>query len=89
MKKLDNVETELRRFIGDYFLPRASLRTFSSEDSFMARGIIDSTGLLELIEFIEVQFRIKIEDEELIPENFDSLRKLVRYVDRKLSDARR
>jgi acyl carrier protein len=89
MRKHDNVETELRGFIGDYFVPRAGLRTFSSEDSFMAKGIIDSTGVLELIEFIEEKFRIKIEDEELIPDNFDSFKKLARYVNRKLTDARR
>jgi acyl carrier protein len=89
MKKHDNVETELRRFIGHYFLPRAGLKTFSSEDSFMAKGIIDSTGVLELVEFIEEKFRVTIEDEELIPDNFDSLKKLARFVDRKLTDARR
>jgi acyl carrier protein len=89
MNKHDPVEAELRRFIGSYFLPRAGLKAFSSEDSFMARGILDSTGVLELIEFIEEKFHIKIEDEELIPDNFDSLNKVARYINRKRTDARR
>jgi len=53
------------------------------EDSFSDRGIIDSTGVLELVAFVESQFRIAVQDEEMIPENFDSLSKLTRYVERK------
>jgi acyl carrier protein len=53
------------------------------EDSFSDRGIIDSTGILELVAFVETQFGIAVLDEEMIPENLDSLSKLARYVERK------
>ena len=55
-------------------------KAFSDEDSFMEKGIIDSTGILELIEFVEEQYEIKIEDDELIPENLDSLNNLSAFI---------
>lgn len=55
--------------------------------SFQERGIIDSTGILELVNFLEEQFRIAIADEELIPQNFDSIQNVVSFLDQKCSDA--
>ncbi|MEK6749936.1 MAG: acyl carrier protein [Pseudomonadota bacterium] len=53
------------------------------DDSFLAKGIIDSTGIMELIFFIEDQFGVKISDEEMIPENLDSVTRIVKFVARK------
>jgi len=53
--------------------------------SFLGQGIIDSTGILELVLFLEQTYTIKIEDEELIPENLDSLINVARFIERKLS----
>ena len=53
--------------------------------SFLQEGIIDSTGILELVFFLEETFDITIEDDELIPENMDNLRSIAAYVQRKLS----
>jgi acyl carrier protein len=53
----------------------------------MDKGIIDSTGVLELLEFIEERFQIKVEDEDVIPDNLDSLDRLTDYVGRKLGHA--
>lgn len=55
--------------------------------SFQESGIIDSTGILELVNFLEEQFRIAIADEELIPQNLDSIQKVVSFLDQKCSDA--
>jgi acyl carrier protein len=55
--------------------------------SFQEGGIIDSTGILELVNFLEEQFRIAIADEELIPQNFDSIQSVVSFLDQKCSDA--
>lgn len=52
-------------------------------DSFLDKGIIDSTGVLELVSFIEETFNFKVEDEELIPDNLDSLSKLTSYIKKK------
>lgn len=53
------------------------------DDSFMETGIIDSTGILELVRFLEATFGIKITDEELIPDNLDSINKIVAFLETK------
>jgi acyl carrier protein len=57
------------------------------EDSFLEQGIIDSTGVLELVGFLEEKFGITIEDDELVPDNLDSLAKAAVFVTRKMQDA--
>lgn len=52
-------------------------------DSFLDNGIIDSTGILELVTFLEKTYEITVEDEELIPENLDSIDNVVQYLQRK------
>jgi len=85
--RADAIKDILRDFITERFLIFSSLDSFEETNSFMEKGIIDSTGVLELLEFIEEKFGIKIEDEEVIPDNFDSLQKLVNYILRKLGYA--
>lgn len=53
--------------------------------SFQESGILDSTGFLELITFVEEKFGVEIADDELVPEHFDTLGKMARFVDGKLS----
>jgi acyl carrier protein len=55
----------------------------SASQSLIDSGIIDSTGVLELVGFLEEQFDIRIEDDELVPENLDSIDNIVRFVGRK------
>ncbi len=55
------------------------------ETSFLEEGIIDSTGVLELVTFLEEEFEIAIEDEELIPENLDSINNVTGYLEKKLN----
>ncbi|HEB76332.1 MAG TPA: acyl carrier protein, partial [Nitrospirae bacterium] len=57
---------------------------FADSDSFLESGIIDSTGVLELVAFLEERYRIDVVDEELIPENLDSIDNLVRFVKAKM-----
>jgi len=54
-----------------------------NDDSFMESGIIDSTGILELVRFLEGTFAIKVADEELVPENLDSINKVVTFLQAK------
>ncbi|TFG50403.1 MAG: acyl carrier protein [Candidatus Brocadiia bacterium] len=54
------------------------------DTSFMEEGIVDSTGILELVFFIEETFGFSVEDDELVPENMDSLQNIVRFIDRKM-----
>ena len=59
----------------------------SNDDSFMESGIIDSTGILELVRFLETTFGIKVADEDLIPDNLDSINKVVAFLQTKLPSA--
>jgi acyl carrier protein len=60
-------------------------KQLQDDASFMESGIIDSTGILELITFLEEKYEIKIEDDELIPENLDNLQNVARFIDRKVN----
>jgi acyl carrier protein len=70
-------------FIRENFLMYQEGSPLDEEASFLDEGIIDSTGVLEIISFLEQTFHIKIEDEELVPENLDSVMRLARFVERK------
>lgn len=70
---------ELRKFIVENYLFGRD-DGFAEDDSFIERGILDSTGVMELIAFVEQRYGIKIEDHELLPENLDSLAKLARFL---------
>jgi acyl carrier protein len=81
------IKSTLNEYIKDKFLLGDDSKVLKDDDSFLEKGIIDSTGVLELVNFIEETFLIKIEDEELIPDNLDSINKLVSYIDRKTLNA--
>ena len=83
------IKRELRHFVIDNFLFGQENGQLSNDDSFLEQGIIDSTGVLELVSFLERKFEIKIQDRELVPDNLDSINKLVRFLDEKLQDAHR
>jgi acyl carrier protein len=80
---------ELRHFITANFLfgDESGRFTFSDDDSFQELGIIDSTGILELVCHLQEQYAIAISDEELVPDNLDSVSKVVRFIERKKKDA--
>ncbi|OHB66679.1 MAG: acyl carrier protein [Planctomycetes bacterium RBG_13_63_9] len=79
---MNNIADHLRKFIKESFLFGRD-DDFSDADSFLELGIIDSTGVLELVTFIEEQYQITVEDEELVPENLDSIDNLVQFIARK------
>ena len=62
-----------------------SSKVLNNDDSFLEKGIIDSTGVLELVSFVEETFNFRVEDEELIPDNLDSVNKLEAYIQTKLT----
>jgi acyl carrier protein len=73
----------IRGFILSNFLKEDKSIKLVDENSFLDAGIIDSVGILELVAFLEEKFQIEVEDEEIVPENFDSVIQLVAYVDSK------
>jgi acyl carrier protein len=78
----DNKE-KIREFVLSYFVKDAGLE-LNDDTSFLEEGIIDSTGVMELVAFIEETFGIRLEDEEIIPDNFDSVNKLVNFINSKI-----
>jgi acyl carrier protein len=80
---MQSIEQEIRQFITDNFLfgEEADL---SNDDSLLEHGIIDSTGVLELVAFLEDRYEIQIPDSELVPTNLDSVSCLVQFVNRKV-----
>ncbi len=74
------LKDKLRTYILENFLFTDDQSELSDDDSFMEKEIIDSTGILEVIEFLEEESDIKIEDEEMIPENLDSVNKIILFV---------
>ena len=83
----DEMKDELRDYITENFLPFSGLETFEDGDSLLENGIIDSTGVLELLEFLEETYSIQVEDHEVIPENLDSIDDLAAFITRKKRDA--
>ncbi len=77
------IEHQIRGFIVESFLFGDTSNGFENSDSLLEKGIIDSTGVLELVSFIEETYGIKVEDEELIPENLDSVVFVSAYITRK------
>lgn len=78
-----DISGALRRFIGENFMFQEDLQSLSDDASFLESGIIDSTGVLELVCFLENTFGIEVADEEMLPENLDSIRAVSAYVTRK------
>ena len=72
-------------YIADNLMMGMSAGDLTDDSSFLERGIIDSTGVIELIAFIEETFGIEVDDDEIVPENLDSLRNVERFVLAKLA----
>ena len=73
----------IRGYIQDRFMIGKSLNSLRDSDHLLEKGILDSTGVLELVGFIEENFSFSVEDEELLPDNLGSVDNIVRYVERK------
>ncbi|MCL2013136.1 MAG: acyl carrier protein [Cystobacterineae bacterium] len=76
---MDSIRQKIRSFISDTFFVDA----FDDSASFLKSGTIDSTGMMELVNFVEQEFGFKVADNELVPENLDSLDNLSQFISRK------
>ncbi len=80
-----SIETKIRQFILENYLFSSDQSLLANDDSFLRKGIIDSTGILEVIQFLTDEFAVEVQDKEMIPENLDSVNNLVAFVTRKTS----
>jgi acyl carrier protein len=83
---MDNKIQQVRQFIVNNFL-FGDGSTLTETTSFLQSGIIDSTGILELVNHLEETHSIKIQDDELVPENLDSISNIRRFLEKKLACA--
>jgi acyl carrier protein len=81
---MPTIEQDLREFVITNFLFGQDDGRLGPDTSFVESGVIDSTGMLELIGFLEQKFGLTVEDDELVPANLDSLQRLSSFVTRKL-----
>ncbi len=80
---MSDIKSKIKEFIIDNFL-FGDADGLNDETSFLDEGIIDSTGILELVNFLEEEFSIAVDDEELIPENLDSIKNVAAYLEQKI-----
>jgi len=79
------IEEQIRQYVADNFMFSDDGYQLSDDVSFLEEGIVDSTGVLELVMFVEETYDVAVRDEEIVPENFDSVSQLAAYVRRKMA----
>lgn len=84
---MNGLRDEIRGFILKNYLFTSDITAIAADDSLMERGIVDSTGMLEIILFIEEHFGVKVKDEEMIPDNLDSVDKIAAFVEERRQPA--
>ena len=82
-----DIDRHVRHFIEENFLFREDRAAISDNESLIDAGLIDSTGVLELVGFLETEFSIQVADADIVPENLDSIRTIVNYVKSKFAMA--
>ena len=82
---MDELRGKLRAFITDNFLFGRFYGGIADDDSLVDGGVIDSTGVLSLVGFLEQTFGIRVQDDEIIPDNLESINRLAAYISRKQS----
>ncbi|HCV42703.1 MAG TPA: acyl carrier protein [Bacteroidetes bacterium] len=82
----EHIQTEVADFIRKNFI-FSDTKKLNNDESLLGSGVVDSTGILELIAFLEGKFQVKFADSDLVAENFDSVNKIVSFVSRKTTGA--
>ncbi|MEI6267268.1 MAG: acyl carrier protein [Methylococcaceae bacterium] len=82
-----NMKKTIRKYILENLLFTDDESTLQDDESFLDGGIIDSTGVMEIILFIEESFGFRVNDDEMLPANLDSVNNLATFIQRKQSIA--
>jgi acyl carrier protein len=78
-----DIKQSIREFVETSFLFREGREGLADSESLLGAGLIDSTGILELVSYLESAFGIVVQDEEIVPENLDSVGQIAAYVEMK------
>ncbi len=81
---MENIARQVRQFLIENFLFGRTDDQFSDDESFLESGLVDSMGILTLVTFVQDTFAIPIEDDEIVPENWDSVHRIAAFVASKL-----
>ena len=81
---MNDIKIQIRQYVAENLLFSDNGIGLSDDESFLDAGIVDSMGVLELVTFVEERFAIEVPDEEIVPDNFDSVDKLAAYIDGRL-----
>ncbi len=76
----ENIEEKLRKYIAENILFSTTGYPYADNASFLENGIIDSMNVMELVMFVEDRFGIRVEDNEIIPDHFDSVGQIAGFV---------
>jgi acyl carrier protein len=82
---MNQIEQELREFVIDTFLFGGEDAKLSNDDSFIEMGVIDSMGILNLVSFVESKYGVEVANADLVPEIWDSVSRIARFVTSKES----
>lgn len=85
MDPMNDLERDVRAFILENFI--VTNGDLGAGDSLTGNGVLDSMGVLELIMFVEERYGIKVPDEDTLPENLDSIERIVGYLDQRMAGA--
>ena len=77
------VREQLCRYIAEYLLFSDKKYPFEDDASFLKNGVVDSTGVMELVAYVEKKFGVTVGPKEVVPDNFDSVKNLTGYIKRK------
>lgn len=80
-----DVKEQIRQYVAENFLFSDNGFELDNDESFLEAGVVDSLGVLELVTFVEENFDVQVPDEEIVPDNFDSVNQLADYIGRKNS----
>jgi acyl carrier protein len=80
---METVKEQIRQYIAENILFSDNGIGLSDEESFLDAGIVDSVGVLELVAFVEDTFAFEVPDEEIVPDNFDSISRLAAFIERR------
>ena len=78
-----SVKQQIKTYIAENFMFSSNGFHLDEDESFLDAGVVDSLGVLELVTFVEETFGIQVSDEEIVPDNFDSVNNLAAYIGRK------
>ncbi len=77
------IREQIRRYISENLLFSDGDFPYADDSSFLKNGVVDSTGVMELVSYVEKEFGVTVSPQEVVPDNFDSVSSLVKYVQRK------